>query len=328
MKVPAYSAVSRAVILGLLYMLCAGSSAAQQVYPARPIRFILPYPPGGSTSVLARLVGQKLTESWGQPVIVDNRGGASTIIGTEALVKAAPDGHTILLVAPTHVINPLLLRTPYDAIKDFAPVATLGRREVVLVVTPSLPAKNLKEFIALAKAKPGQLNYGTPGAGGIIHVVTEMFQAMAGIKLHHIPYKGSGPVLTDVMGGHIQLYFSPPSPVISLVKSGRLKAIAISGETRLAALPEVPTFTEGGLPGYNVASWHGVLAPAGTPKEIITRLSAEIARILRTPEVRDKLAAEGVEAFISTPEQFAALLKADMAKYAEIIRSANIKLEN
>lgn len=318
----------RLMSIGILIGVFGGPVAAQQAYPSKPIRFILPYPPGGSTSTLARLVGQKLTESWGQQVIVDNRGGASTIIGTETLVKSAPDGYTILLVATTHVINPLLLRTPYDAIKDFAPVATLGRREVVLVVTPSVPANNLQELIALAKSRPGQLNYGTPGAGGIIHVVTELFQMMAGVKMHHIPYKGTGPVLTDVMGGHIQLYFSPPSPVISLVKSGKLKAMAISGETRLGALPEVPTFTEGGLPGYNVASWHGVLAPAGTPKEIITKLSTEITKILRMPEINEKLASEGVEAFISTPEQFAALLKADMAKYARIIKTANIKLEN
>lgn len=310
-------------------MAFAGFAAAQQPYPNKPIRFILPFAPGGSTSILARLIGQKFTESWGQQVIVDNRPGGNTVIGTEALARSAPDGYTIIMVSSSHAINAnLSLYTPYDPIKDFAPVATVASNEQLLVLHPSITATNLQELIALAKSKPGQLNYASAGTGGVLHLAGEMFSIMAGVKLNHIPYKGTGHALSDLLGGQVQLYFSPPINLLPQIKAGKLKAIAISGQSRLSALPQVPTFSEAGLPGFDAKFWQGVLAPAGTPKPIVDKLSSEIARILAMPDISEKLASQGAAPFISTPEQFAALIKADMARYAHVIKTANIKLEN
>ncbi len=318
-----FGAMARTAVVGVL-MALAGAAAAQQAYPVKPIRFILPYAAGGNTSVLARLIGQKLTESWGQQLIVDNRAGGNTIIGTEALTKAPPDGYTILMTTATHtILNPV----PYDPIKDFAPVATLTSSEKVLVIHPSLPANNLREFIALAKSKPGELNYSSPGAGGVQHLAGELFNLLAGVKMQHIPYKGGGQAVTDLIAGEVQLSFQNSIAVIAHIKSGRLRGIAVSGETRLASLPQIPTFTEAGLPGFGVNTWFGILAPAGTPKEIIDKLSKEIARILNLPDIRHRLAALEMYPFISTPEQFAALMKADMAKYAKVIKAANIQLQ-
>ena len=300
---------------------------AQATYPTKPIRLIVPFPPGGSTTIMARLIGQKLTASWGQQIVVDNRGGGNTIIGSEALVKAPADGYTILLVTSTHVINPSLLTTPYDAIRDFAPVATLVGTETLMVVNPALPANNLQEFIALAKAKPGQLNYASSGSGTTNHLAVELFSVLAGVRMQHIPHKGAGPAITDLIGGQVQMFTNNAVPLTPFVKSGRIRALAVSGETRLLSLPEVPTFTQGGLPGYEVKSWQGILAPARTPQVVIDRLSQEIGRILRAPDVRDNLLTLGADPFISTPQEFGALIKADIAKYARLIREANIKLE-
>ena len=300
---------------------------AQVHYPTKPIRWIVPFVPGGSTTIIARLLGQKLTESWGQQVVVDNRGGGNTIIGTEALVRAAPDGYTILQVTTTHVINPSLLATPYDAIKDFAPVGNLVATETLMVVSPSLPANNLQELIALAKAKPGQLNFGSSGSGTTNHLALELFSILAGIKMQHIPYKGAGPAVIDLMGGRIQLFTNNAVPLTPFVKSGKIRAIAVSGETRLRSLPEVPTFTQAGLPGYEVKSWQGILAPAKTPKPIIDKLSQELARILRTPEISETLLNMGADPLVSTPQQFAALIKTDLVRYAKLIKDANIRLE-
>jgi len=321
------NAMLRMVAFGLLLCI-AGASIAQQTYPDRPIRFITPYAPGGSTDILARFLGQKMTESWRQQVIVDNRPGGNTIIGSEAMVKSPPDGYTILLVTSGHVINQHLLTTPYDAIKDFAAVATVARGEFLLVVHPSVPANNLREFIALAKAKPGQLNYASSGAGSSTHLATEFFNIVADVKMQHIPYKGGGPALTDLLGGQVQVSFNVPIALLPHVKSGKLRAIAISGEARMAALPQVPTFAEAGLPSYEMSNWYGVLAPAATPKPIIDRLGAELSRILALPDSQTKLLAQGMNPFISTPEKFGALMKADLAKYGKIIKTANVKLEN
>ncbi len=323
----AFNVVVRMVTIGVLMGL-AGSIAAQQDYPNKPIRLIVPFPPGGSTTIVARLIGQKLTESWGQQVIVDNRGGGNTIIGTEALAKSPPDGYTILLVTSTHIINPSLLSTPYDAIKDFAPVATVVGTETLMVLSLSVPANNLLEFIALAKAKPGELNYASSGSGTTNHLAGELFCILAGVKMQHVPYKGAGPATTDLIGGQVQMFMNNALPLIPLVKSGKIKAIAISGGTHLLALPQVPTFTQAGLSGFDVKSWQGILAPAGTPKAVIDKLSREIGKILAAPEFSEKLAVLGAEAFVSTPEQFSALLKSEMARYAKIIKTANIKIEN
>ena len=308
-------------------LLYSALAQAQTHYPAKPIRLIVPFVPGGSTTIVARLIGQKLTDAWGQQVVVDNRGGGNTIIGSDAMVKAAPDGYTILHVTSTHVINPSLLKTPYDAVKDFAPVATMVATETLLVVNPSLPANNLQELIALAKAKPGHLNFASSGSGTTNHLAIELFSIMAGIKMQHIPHKGAGPAVTDLIAGQVQVFTNNALPLTPFVKSGRIRALAVSGETRLLSLPDVPTFTQAGLPGFDVKSWQGILAPAKTPPAVIDKLSREIGRILRAPEVRDTLLVMGADPLVSTPQQFSALIKADLVKYAKLIKDAKIRLE-
>jgi len=303
--------------------------AAQQAYPNKSIRFISPYPPGGSTTVLARLVAQRLTESWGQSVIVDNRPGGNTIIGTEALAKSPPDGYTILLMPNSHVTLPFMYKElPYDVFKDFAPVATVTRNELILVVHNSLPANNLQEFIAYAKSKPDQLNSGSAGSGGFTHLSIILFNTMTGTKLQNVPYKGSAPALTDLIGGQIQLAFTPVNNAFPHIKSGRLKPLAISGKARNAALPEVLTFSEAGLADFDVGVWFGVTAPAGTPRAIIDKLAIEINKLLVAPEVREKLIAQGMDPYISTPEQMLEQMKADSTRFGAVIKAANIKLEN
>ncbi len=277
--------------------------------------------------MVARVIGSKLAESWGQQVIVDNRPGGNTIIGTEAVARSAPDGYTLLVGGTSHVTTPSLFTTPFDAVKDFAGITTVSSGELILVINPLVPANNLQELIAYAKSKPGQLNYATYGSGSASHLGTEMLCMMVGIKMQHIPYKGAGPAATDLIGGQVPVFLSTPPPVIPHIKSGRAKGIAISGERRLPALPQVPTFTQAGLPGFDVTNWVGILAPAGTPKTIVDKLSIEISRIVATHEFKEKLDTQGWEPFISTPDQFAALIKTDMAKWAKVIKTANIKVE-
>jgi tripartite-type tricarboxylate transporter receptor subunit TctC len=320
-------AVTR-ILTAVVLLAFAGSVAAQQVYPNKPIRIIVPFPPGGSVDGIARLVGQKMTESWGQQMIVDNRGGGSTIIGTEALVKAKPDGYTLLFMNMAHITTPLLMKTPYDPIKDFAPVTTTAKSEYLLALHNSVPVNNLQEFIALAKSKPGQVNYASSGQGGPAHLTAELFSIVAGVKMRHIPYRGGGPALTDLLGGQVQAGFNVPLNYISHIQSGKLKGIAITGETRLPALPQMPTFAEAGLPGYDSKVWFGVLAPVGTPKDIIDKLSTEIARIVTAPDLSKELVRQGMDPFVTTPSQFEALMKSDLEKYADVIKTANIKLEN
>ena len=321
-------AVMRMVTLGVLVGLV-GPAAAQQAYPNKPIRLVVPYTPGGSTDPLARMIAQRLAEKWGQSVIVDNRPGGNTTIGADAVAKAAPDGYTILSAGGNLVLVPLLFPAPYDPIRDLAPVATFARGVFVLVINPSVPANNLQELIALAKANPGKLNYATPGAGGGQHLAHELLNLLGGIKTQHVPYKGAAPALTDLLGGQVQLYFSTTVPGIPHINSGRLKAMAITGETRSPALPQVPTFTEASLPGLDeVGTWYGVVAPAGTPKAIVDKMSSEIGALVAMPEFKEKLAGQGLDPFYSTPDQFAALLKADLARFSRIIKTANIKMEN
>jgi len=306
----------------------AASVAAQQAYPNKTIRLISPYPPGGSTTVLARLVAQRFTDSWGQQVIVENRPGGNLVIGSEALAKSAPDGYTILLTGNVHVTIPYLIKNvPFDVFKDFAPVATLTSNEMVLVVHNSLPVKTMQEFIAYAKSKPGQLNSGSAGSGGFTHLSIELFNTMTGTKLQHVPYKGSAPVLTDLIGGQIQLAFTPVNNAFPHIKAGRIKPLAISGKNRNAALPQVPTFTEAGLPDFDVGVWFGVLAPAGTPRPIIDKMSGEINKLLSAPETKERLVSLGMDPYICTPEQMLARMKADSKRFGEVIKAANITLE-
>jgi len=310
-----------------LLMIASGSVIAQQTYPTRPIRFITPYAPGGSTSVLARLVGQHFTERWGQNVIVDNRPGGNTVIGTETLAKSPPDGYTIMLVASTHAILSSLIKTPYDPVKDFAPIAGLGVSPQVLVLFPGVPANTVQELIALAKAKPGQLNFASSGAGGPTHLSGELFNIIAGVKTQHIPYKGAGPAMVDLIGGHVQMFYSVPINIIGHVKSGKLKAIAVTGENRIKALPQMPTFAEAGLPGFDVKTWTGVLAPAGTPKSIVDKLSSEIGVLLAMPETKDKLDGLGMAAGYRNAQAFSDMIKSEIATYAKVIKAANIRID-
>ena len=324
---PSASAASSAVMCFLLLLAAVVPASAQQPYPAKPIRIISPYPAGGTTDILARMVGPKLTESWGQQVLVDNRPGGNTIIGSEAMVKAPPDGYTLLCILSSHVIVPTLVATPYDPVKDFAAVATIASTQLVLVVHPSVPAKTLQEVIALAKRRPGELNYGSGGSGTVTHLAGEYFNMLAGVRTQHIPYKGSSQALVDVMGGQVHMYYSPPIVALPHIKSGRLRPIAATGDARISALPQVPTAAEAGLKGFELNIWYGLLAPAATPRPIIDKLGAEIARILATPAIREQLVSQGMVPFVSTPDQFAALIKTDLAKYTKIVRTANIKLE-
>jgi tripartite-type tricarboxylate transporter receptor subunit TctC len=310
---------------GALITLCA--SAAAQTYPSKPIRFISPFAPGGTTTILARLVGERLTKSWGQQVLVDNRPGGNTLIGTEALFRMPADGYSILLVTTSHLTYPMLTPAPYDAVKDFAPIATLSKSDYMLTLHPSVPSNSLQEFIAYAKARPGQLNFSSPGSGGMGHLAGELFNIQAGVQLQHIAYKGGAPATADLVGGQVQLAFVVPLNVISHIRAGKLKAIAVSSKTRMEALPQMPTFIEAGLPSYDVNVWFGVLAKAGTPADIISRMSTEITNMLNTPETRQLLASQGMDPLVMTPEQFGALMRADNAKYAEVIKTARIKIE-
>jgi tripartite-type tricarboxylate transporter receptor subunit TctC len=315
----------RRLAIVLWGLLAAHAAFAQQDYPSRSIRMIVPFPPGGATNVVARVVAQKLQDAWGQPVVVDNRPGGNTIIGTDALAKSPPDGYTIAVVLNNFVITPLLQTTPYDPLKDFAPVATVASGEILLVVHPSVPAKNLQELIALAKAKPGELNYASAGNGTPLHLAAESFNQLAGVKIQNVPYKGGGPALADLLGGQVQMQFSGPLSALPHIQTGKLRPIAFSGPKRFAGLPDVPTFAEQGLPAYNATFWFAILAPAGTPKTVVDKLSAQIAKVIEMPDVKETFVSQGIDPWYQSPEQFAALLRSDTARFAQLIKTANIK---
>ena len=302
--------------------------AQQSAYPTKSIRFVVPYPPGGSTDPMARLAAGKLAERWNVSVVVDNRPGGNTIIGTEAVAKAPKDGYTILLASSALLTTPSLIpHLPYNVLKDFTGVATIATSRFVLVVPPTNPANTLQEFIALAKAKSGQLSYASSGIGANTHLSAAQFNLLLGTKMNHIPYKGSGVLQADLMAGRVDLSFQVPISVISHIRAGKLKAIAMSGDTRAPALPETPTFAEGGMPNFKTGGWFGIAAPTGTPASAIDKMSKEMASILSTPDTQEYLVKQGSEAFISTPEQTTALIRSDVARYAKIIKDAGIKME-
>lgn len=299
---------------------------AQDTFPSRPIRLIVPYASGGTTDQIARLIGQKLGEQWGQTVVVDFRPGGGTVIGATAAAKSPPDGYTWLLTVNTHVINEhLMAKLPYHPIKDFVPLATLATTDYLLVVNSSLPVKSPQEFIAYAKARPGEINFGTHGVGGLTHLAVNMFQAQAGIKLQLVPYKG--PALPGMLANEVQVEFDALATVLPHIQSGKLKAIGVTGKQRVPAMPQVPTLQESGLPDFDVTVWYGLLAPAGVPAAVADKIRTGIAAAMARPEVKSKLATLGLQPFESTPAQFEALLKSDSAKYGEIIRAGNIKQE-
>jgi len=298
-------------------------------YPVKPIRWIVPFPPGGGNDTIARLVGQKLSAALGQQVIVDNRPGAGGTIGAEAAAKSPADGYTMFLAGvATHGINPnLRKKLPYDAIKDFHAVSLIASAPLLVVVHPSLPTKSVKELIALAKARPGQINYASNGAGGSSHLAVELFDMMTGVRMMHIPYKGLTPALTDLLSGEVQVMFSSAVAMLPQVKAGRLRAIAMTGSKRSAAIPNIPTVAESGVPGYETGSWYGVVVPAGTPKAAIDRLSREIQTIVKAQDITSKLNEEAVIPVGSTPEAFDKHIRAELARWAKVIKSAKIELE-
>jgi len=296
-------------------------------YPVRPLRLIVPFAPGGGLDISARLIGHKLTEKWGQNVVVDTRPGAATILGTEIASKAAPDGYTILMITTTFAINPgLYAKLPYDAGRDFSPVTQLNSQPNVVVVTPSFPGKSVKDLIALAKAKPGTLTFATPGAGSAPHLSAEMFQRAAGVSMIHVPYKGIPPAVTDVIGGRVTMLFTTTISAAPHIKSGKMRAVAITSAKRQPSMPDVPTVGET-LAGYRAEAFQGMVVPAGVPPAVVNKLSAEVARIVKLPDVAQRFELDGAEGVGSTPAEFAAFLKTEMQKWSKVIKDAGIKAE-
>jgi tripartite-type tricarboxylate transporter receptor subunit TctC len=298
-------------------------AAAQtaQAYPTKPVRVVIPWPPSGSNDLAGRVWAQKLTQVMGKPFIIDNRGGAAGTIGADAVAKSAPDGYTLMVHSTTHVGNPWLYKNlPYDTLKDFAPVGLIASQPGVLVVNPSLPVKTVKDLIALAKAKPKSLNFGSSGNGGLPHLSMALFEQMAGVSLVHVPYKGGGPAVTALVSGETQVMIATLASAITQIQSGRLRAIAVSGSERLKSVPDLPTISESGLPGYDMDPWMGLFAPARTPRDIIEKLNKETALVLQMPDVVQQLAMQGAEPRILTPEQFAKRLTEDYEKYGKLIK--------
>lgn len=309
----------------LLSWLGVAAASYAQTYPAKSVRIIVPFAAGGNTDFTARTIAAKLTEALGQQFLVDNRPGGSTNIGSEMIVKAAPDGYNILLGGAANAINvAALAKVPFDLQRDLAPVILCVKGANVLTIHPSLPAKNLKELIALAKSKPGQLNYGTSGVAGSNHLAAELFKHMAGININHVPYKGNAPALTDLIGGHVEMIFSGVPALIPHIKSGRVRSLAIGSLKRFAAIPEVPTFDEQGVKGYEASTWFGFMAPAKTPREIITRLNAEVGKILASKEIRERYQVEGLEPQGGSPEAFAKFIASEIDLYIRVVKAANL----
>jgi tripartite-type tricarboxylate transporter receptor subunit TctC len=301
-------------------------AAHAQTFPAKPVRLVVPFAAGGSTDIIARTLGQKLNELWGQPVVVDNRAGGSTVIGTDIVAKAPPDGHTLLVTpAPFTIVPSLSPKLPYDPQKDFEPVTLINTTPLVVVVHPGVPAKSIRELIALAKSKPGALNYGSSGSGGSNHLAGELFNAMAGVKMVHVPYKGNAPALTDLVGGHVDLVFNGLTSALPLIKSGKLRPLGVTSLKRASALPQTPTLDEQGLKGFQAVAWNGLTAPARTPREIISKLNTDVLKVIRSPELAERLKAEGSDPVGSTVEDYAAFLRDEIAKWRKVIQLANIK---
>ena len=315
------------LLLGMSIAALALAQSPAQFYPARPIRLIVPFPPGGSNDIVGRYIGAYLAERFGKQVVVDNRSGGGSIVGTNIAAKAPPDGHTLLVISVAFAMNATLYKLPYDPVNSFARVAMLGTGPNVFLVYPGLPVNSVKEFIALAKAKPGQLHYVSPGIGSFQHFGTELFRILAGIDIVHVPYKGGGAAMVDVMAGQVQVAFNSLIQAMPLVRSGKLKALGTGGAKRSPILPEVPTIAEAGVSGYEANNWWGILAPAGTPAGIIDKLNGEIAAIMALPETQKRFASEGAEPVITTPDGFGKLIVSEKAKWERVTREAGIRAE-
>lgn len=309
----------------LSFSLIAGIAQAQN-YPGKTVRLIVPFAAGGSTDVIARVLAPKLSEAWGQQVIVDNRPGGNTTIGTDIVAKSAPDGHTLLVTpAPFTVVPSVMTKLPYDPAKDFEPITLINTTPMGLVVHPGVPAKNLKELIALAKTRPGQMNFGSSGSGGVPHLSGELLNTMAGLKIIHVPYKGNAPALADLVGGHVDMAFNGLTSVMPFIKSGRLRVLGVTSIGRTAALPEVPTFDEQGLKGFQAVAWNGLTAPARTPKEAIVRIQETSSRIIKSPELAEQLKRDGSDPVGSTTAEFVAHLRDEVVKWKKVLDRAGIK---
>ena len=314
-------------LIALALVMTAGAASAQ-TYPTKAVRLVVPFLAGGSTDIVGRTVAQKLSEMWGQQAFVDNRPGGGTTIGTEMVAKAAPDGYTLLVTPAPFTINPsLLTKLPYDALTDFAPITLINTTPLVMVVNPGVPAKNVKELIALAKAKPGKLNFGSSGTGGSNHLAGELFDAMAGVKMVHIPYKGNAGALTDIVGGHLDVVYNGITSAVALIRGDKLRALAVTSLQRSAALPAVPTLDESGLKGFEAVAWNGLTAPAKTPRDVIMKINADVIKIVNSPELKERLKADGSDPVGNSPEQYAAFLRNEIAKWAKVIKFANVKPE-
>ena len=322
------AAGGRATALAAALLLPVGGAAAQP-YPVKPVRLVIPYPPGGGSDTIGRPLAQKMGEGLGQQIVVENRGGANGNIGMETVARSAPDGYTLIFALTAQLaINPGLYRKiPYDPVRDFAPISLLGSGGYLLVVHPSLPVKSLKELIALARARPGQIAYSSSGNGSGGHLAVELMNSMAGIRMLHVPYKGGGPALMDLIAGQVQVLFATQLASWPHVQSGRVRALAVSMAKRPESVPDLPTLSEAGLPGYDSGVWYGVLAPAGTPREIVSRLNAEVVRALKQPDYRKLLVGNTIEPIGSPPEQLGEYIKSELLKWAKVIRAANVHID-
>ncbi len=314
---------ARALLIALAA--AALSPAAAQDYPNRPVRLIIPFPPGGSNDVVGRLVANQLSEKLGHKVFVDNRGGAGGVLGTEAAANAAPDGYTLLVVSIAHAVNPSLYKLNYDPIKSFAPISIMATGPNVLAVNPTLPVKSVKELVALAKEKPGSIDYASAGVGSFQHLGGELFKLVAGVNLQHVPYKGGGPAMQDVIAGHVKVMFSSLVQTTPFIQSGQLRALGVGGAKRNPVLPDVPTIEEAGVPGYVADNWWGIVAPAGTPQPIVDKLYRDIQDVLKSPELTAAFAREGAAAVSMTTAEFGNYMEAEMAKWARVVKEGNIK---
>ena len=310
-------------------MLAAQGTFAADTFPTRPMRLIIPFPPGGGTDIMGRMVAQRLNDAFGMPVVVDNRGGAAGIIGTEMAARANPDGHTLMIGSVSTIcINPSLHKNlAFDPVKDLAPISLVASTPSLLVVGSTLPVKSVKELIALAKAKPGQLHYATPGSGSSSHLGTELFKQVAGVNIQHVPYKGTGPAVTDLISGQVSMFITNMPSVLPMVKAGRVRALAVTSLQRSTLAPDLPTVAESGIPGFEVIVWYGVLAPAAVPKALLARLNQEIRKMSDMQDVKDKLALLGAEAMSSTPEAFALRIRDELSKWGKIVRDTGAKAD-
>lgn len=328
MKTTARALMHATVIAGTAFFASSSPPVLSQTYPAKPVRIIVPWPAGGVADFLGRAISQKLSDAWGSQVIVDNRPGGATNIGSEIVAKAQPDGYTLLMASSNNAVNmSLYKKLPYDTEKDFSPITLVATVPNILVTHPALPVKSVKELIALARAQPGQLMYASAGNGSPAHLAAELFKTMARVDLLNVSYKGAAPAVIDLMGGHVHLMFTNVPASLSQINAGKLKPLAMAGAKRSAALPGLPTIAESGLPGYEASAWYGLVGPAALPKEIVTKLHTDVSRIVRSAEVSDKLVQHGTEPIGNAPGEFASIIRSDIEKYTKLIKTAGIKIE-